>query len=253
MSTGLLIRELTVQFGGLIAVDAVTLEAPVGRITGLIGPNGAGKTTTFNACSGLQRPSKGSISFAGRDIARVSVQGRSQLGLGRTFQRMELLESLTVAENVSIGREALLAGSRPWHHVWCTGRARHEVEVATRDALDVCGISGLADHPVASLSTGARRLVELARAVAGRSTLLLLDEPSSGIDHHETERFGETLLTLVAERGLGILIVEHDMDLVMRVCDHIYVLDFGKLLFEGTPDQVRRSEIVRHAYLGSEA
>jgi ABC-type branched-subunit amino acid transport system ATPase component len=252
MSTGLAVEGLTVRFGGLTAVADVAIEAPVGRITGLIGPNGAGKTTTFNACTGLQKPTSGTIRFAGRDVSNVSVQGRSQIGLGRTFQRMELFESLTVRENVSIGREALLAGSRPWTHIWCSGKARAEIEQATRDALELCGITDLADHPVASLSTGARRLVELARSVAGRSTLLLLDEPSSGIDHRETDRFGDTLLSLVAERGLGILIVEHDMELVMRVCDHIYVLDFGQMLFEGTPDEVRSSEIVRHAYLGSE-
>lgn len=253
MSAGLVVQGLSVRFGGLIAVDDVHLEAPVGRITGLIGPNGAGKTTTFNACSGLLRPSEGSIHLDGHDLTRLPVQRRCQRGLGRTFQRMELFESLTVRENVSIGREALLAGSKPWTHVWCGRRARAEVDLATAEAMDMCGIGDLAGTPVDSLSTGARRLVELARAVAGTSRLLMLDEPSSGIDHRETERFGSTLVHLVRERAIGILLVEHDMDLVMRVCDHLYVLDFGKLLFDGTPAEVRASEVVRQAYLGTEA
>jgi ABC-type branched-subunit amino acid transport system ATPase component len=250
---GLAVSGLTVRFGGLVAVDAVDLHAPCGRITGLIGPNGAGKTTTFNACTGLLRPTSGSISLDGTDVTRFPTQRRSQIGLGRTFQRMELFESLTVRDNVSIGREALLAGSKPWNHVWCSRRARVDIETSTQEALEQCGIVDLAEEPVGSLSTGARRLVELARSLAGTGRLLLLDEPSSGIDHRETERFGATLLRLVADRGAGILLVEHDMDLVMRVCDYIYVLDFGRLLFEGTPVEVRTSEIVRHAYLGSEA
>jgi ABC-type branched-subunit amino acid transport system ATPase component len=250
---GLEVRGLTVRFGGLTAVNAVNLAAPPGRITALIGPNGAGKTTTFDACSGLVAPTAGVITFAGRDVTRRPPHARCQLGLGRTFQRFELFESLPVRDNVSLGREAVLAGWRPDAHLWARRRERREIEVATAEALERCGIADLADAPVADLSTGQRRLVELARAVAGRSTLLLLDEPSSGLDHAETARFGDVLLDLVAERGVGFFLVEHDMSLVMRICEHIYVLDFGTLIFEGDPAAVSADPEVRRAYLGSAA
>ena len=156
-------------------------------------------------------------------------------------------------DNVSLGREAATAGSRPWSHLWDRSAERHATVTATDEALRLCGIADLADSSVASLSTGQRRLVELARAVAGGGRLLLLDEPSSGLDRGETERFGERLQFLVREYGNGVLLVEHDMNVVMRVCEHIYVLDFGTLLFEGTPAQVSSGEAVRKAYLGSAA
>lgn len=248
---GLVVDDLTVRYGGNVAVDRVSFSAPVGRITGLIGPNGAGKTTTFNACSGLLRPASGTVVFAARDVTRMAVHRRARLGLGRTFQRMELFETLSVRENVSLGREAALAGSSPWTHLWASPRGRAEVIAATNDAIELCGIRALAERPVGSLSTGQRRLVELARTEAGQSTLLLLDEPSAGLDHEETARFGDTLVRIAEERGAGVLLVEHDMSLVMRVCRHIHVLDFGRLLFEGTPEEVQASEVVRQAYLGS--
>lgn len=250
---GLVAEHLTVRYGGNVAVSDLSFSAPPGRITGLIGPNGAGKTTTFNACSGLVRPSGGRVLLGGRDVTRFAVHRRCQLGLGRTFQRMELCESLTVAENVSLGREAALAGWQPWTHLWSGRRAGREVADAATEALELCGIAGLAGEGVATLSTGQRRLVELARAVAGRSRILLLDEPSSGLDHTETDQFGDTLLRLAGERGVGLLLVEHDVGLVMRVCGYLYVLDFGRLLFEGTPDAVQASSAVRDAYLGAPA
>ena len=250
---GLVIDGLTVKYGGNVAVSDVSFAAPVGRITGLIGPNGAGKTTTFNACSGLLQPSTGRVLLDGEDVTRLPVHRRAQRGLGRTFQRMQLCESLSVRDNVSLGRESATAGSRPWSHVWDGRGERHAAIAATDEALRLCGIAELADSPVVSLSTGQRRLVELARAVAGGGRILLLDEPSSGLDHGETERFGDTLRFLVRERGSGILLVEHDMSLVMRVCEHIYVLDFGTLLFDGTPAEVTDSVAVRQAYLGSAA
>jgi ABC-type branched-subunit amino acid transport system ATPase component len=253
VSADLVVSGLTVRYGGNVAVDDVSFTAAGSGITGLIGPNGAGKTTTFNACSGLLRPSDGTISLGAKDITSLPVYRRSQLGLGRTFQRMELFESLSVRDNVALGREAGLAGSHPLGHLWSSRRARSEVAQATADAIAVCDIDELADVPVSALSTGQRRLVELARAVAGRSTLLLLDEPSSGLDHAETDRFGDILVRLVDERGVGLLLVEHDMSLVMRVCAHIYVLDFGRLLFEGSAEEVRASDVVREAYLGSAA
>ena len=253
MTAGLHVRGLSVRYGGLHAVEDVTLAAPIGRITGLIGPNGAGKTTTFNACTGLVRPSAGTVSLFDGDITRLAPQARARRGLGRTFQRMELFDSLTVLENVALGREAGLAGRAPLRHLRASRTERLEVDAAAWDALRRCGIEDVADRRTADLSTGHRRLVELARAVAGGFRMLLLDEPSSGLDRVETERFGEILLELVADGRHGILLVEHDMALVMSVCSFLYVLDFGKLLFEGTPQEVAASDVVRAAYLGAEA
>jgi ABC-type branched-subunit amino acid transport system ATPase component len=165
---------------------------------------------------------------------------------------MELFASMTVAENVALGREAGLAGSNPLRQLFGTPRQRAQVRSMTEEALEVCGITDLADRPVDMLSTGQRRLVELARAHAGQYRLLLLDEPSSGLDQAESERFGAILRSLLEERGIGILLVEHDMALVMSVCDYLYVLDFGRQIFEGTPEEVQTSPIVRAAYLGEE-
>jgi len=249
---GLEVTDLSVRYDGRLAVDRVSLTAPPGRLTGLIGPNGAGKTTIFNACSGLLRPSSGSVRFAGRDLTRCGPAVRARRGLGRTFQRMELFGSMTVAENVALGREAALAGSNPLRQLVGTRRQQARIRAAAAEAIEVCRIGDLVDRPVAVLSTGQRRLVELARAYAGDYRLLLLDEPSSGLDHAESERFGRVLRGIVEERGLGILLVEHDMALVMRVCDHLYVLDFGRLIFAGTTAEAQSSPLVRAAYLGAE-
>jgi ABC-type branched-subunit amino acid transport system ATPase component len=248
---GLEVSDLVVRYGGLTAVDRVRLHAATGRLTGLIGPNGAGKTSTFNALTGLVRTSSGGITLFGEDVSSVSPQGRAQRGLGRTFQRLELFDSLTVAQNVALGREAHLAGSNPLRHLFSTGTDRRDVSAAVEDAIGLCGLGDLSSHPVAVLSTGQRRLVELARCIAGHFRILLLDEPSSGLDDTETHRFGGILRQLV-DRGLGILLVEHDMTLIAEVCDHVYVIDFGKPLFDGPPDEVLAADIVRAAYLGTE-
>jgi ABC-type branched-subunit amino acid transport system ATPase component len=250
---GLSIDEVMVRFGGHVAVNRITLSAPMGRITGLIGPNGAGKTTTFNACTGLLRPNSGTVRLFGEDVTHRSPQHRAQLGMGRTFQRMELFDSLSVRENVALGREAGMAGSKPFRHLRSFGTESATVTAATSAALAQCGIEHLARRRPADLSTGQRRLVELARVMAGDFRVLLLDEPSSGLDKTETVAFGEILRGLVEQRGLGILIVEHDMSLVMRVCDYLHVLDFGQPIFQGTPAEVAASDLVRSAYLGSEA
>ena len=248
---GLEIQDLMIRFGGHVAVNRLSLRAPLGQITGLIGPNGAGKTTTFNACSGFLRPSGGQVRLLGRDVSRVSAAGRARRGLGRTFQRMELFDSMSVAQNVGVGREARLAGALPWRHVFSRRSERAGTAAAVERALARCGLVDLADTPVGSLSTGKRRLVELARALAGDFRFLLLDEPSSGLDPSETEEFGR-ILTEVASEGVGILLVEHDMVLVMGICDYLYVLDFGTLIFEGTPAEVQSSSVVRAAYLGAQ-
>jgi ABC-type branched-subunit amino acid transport system ATPase component len=173
--------------------------------------------------------------------------------MGRTFQRMELFDSLSVRENVALGREAGLAGSIPWRHLRSTRSDSASVAAAVDNAMSTCGLADLASRRAVDLSTGQRRLVELARCIAGGFRLLLLDEPSSGLDNNETENLGRILRGLVEEEGVGVLIVEHDMSLVMSICDYIHVLDFGESIFEGTPAEVGGSDVVRAAYLGSAA
>ena len=248
--TGVSVHDLNIRFGGLVAVEDLSIEAPVGRITGLIGPNGAGKTTTFNACSGLNRPRRGELMLNGADMSKLPPDARARHGLGRTFQVMELCDSLTVDENVALGWESSRAGRR-----WRTQVAAPRGEGAARlkaaaRAMSLCGISDLADRQAGSLSTGQRRLVDLARALAGPFDVLLLDEPSSGLDPAESERLAHLLRRIVDDRNCGILLVEHDMSLVMNVCDYIYVMDFGRLIFEGVPEAVAASEVVQTAYLG---
>ncbi|UGQ11115.1 ATP-binding cassette domain-containing protein [Yinghuangia sp. ASG 101] len=251
-ASGLEIRDLTIRYGGRTAVDQVSLTAPVGRITGLIGPNGAGKTTLFNAAGGLLTPAGGSVLLQGQDVTGLNAAARGRRGLGRTFQLMQLADSLTVGQNVALGVESGLAGSNLRGQILATRSERRETLEAAEYAMELCGISDLRNVNAGQLSTGQRRLVELARCLSGPFDTLLLDEPSSGLDPMETEKFGETLTRVVRTRGCGILLVEHDMALVLRICADIYVLDFGKLLFHGTPDEVRTSPVVRAAYLGSE-
>jgi ABC-type branched-subunit amino acid transport system ATPase component len=244
------VRDLKVAFGGVKAVDDVSLTAPTGSITGLIGPNGAGKTTTFNACSGLVRPTAGTVSMDGLVISSRGPAYRARQGIGRTFQKMELLESLTVRENVTMGAEAARAGTNPFSHIMSRRATSRAIMARTQESLELCDLVDLADRPVSALSTGERRLVELSRCLAGEFKILLLDEPSSGLDKAETERFGLLLQRIVAERKVGVLLVEHDMALVLAVCRYIHVLDFGRPVFEGTPQEVMASPIVRAAYLG---
>jgi ABC-type branched-subunit amino acid transport system ATPase component/branched-subunit amino acid ABC-type transport system permease component len=250
--TGLEIVDLIVRYGGLVAVDGLNVEAPLGRITGLIGPNGAGKTTTFNACSGLVRPARGRILLHGHDLTHVGPAARARRGLGRTFQKSELWPSLTVEENVALGREAAIAGANVAHQITARPGDGKIVDDAVRQAIALTGIEPLRHRQAALLTSGERRLVELARSLAGAFDVILLDEPSSGLDPSETERFGAVLQHVVAERRAGLLLVEHDMTLVMEVCEHIYVMDFGRPLFDGTPEDVQASELVQAAYLGSD-
>ncbi len=247
---GLAVRDLSVGFGGVQAVKSVSLRAPGGIITGLIGPNGAGKTTTFNACSGLVRPSSGRVTLHDLDLTREGPSRRARQGLGRSFQRTELFNSLTVRQNVAMGREASMAGANPLAQVFSSRHASRLIAQAVDQALELTGTTRIADAQAGLLPIGQRRLVELARALAGPFDMLLLDEPSSGLDGHETTQFGQVLRTVVRERGCGILLVEHDMTLVREVCDYVYVLEFGQLIFEGTTEQMQNSAEVRAAYLG---
>jgi len=248
---GLVARNVTVRFGGLVAVSDVDIEAPAGQITGLIGPNGAGKTTTFNACAGAVAAT-GTVRLGDVTIDGWSAAHRAQAGLGRTFQRFALFDSMTVFENVAMGPETHAAGRRPWHQLMASRSERRRTADVAGAAMERCGIAALADRRAGELSTGQRRLVELARAMATPFRFLLLDEPSSGLDVAETHGFGEILLDYVAETGIGLLLVEHDMALVRRVCTSIFVLDFGKLIYQGSTADVLASDVVRAAYLGTE-
>ncbi|HZQ78494.1 MAG TPA: ABC transporter ATP-binding protein [Acidimicrobiia bacterium] len=253
---GLVASGIVVRFGGLVALDGVGTEVVPGRVTGLIGPNGAGKTTMFNVICGFQSADHGRVRLNGVDITQESPARRARMGLGRTFQRMELFHSLTVRENVALAAESVHVGDNPLTQLGIAkaGRAlKRETRQITEDLLCATGLDHVADRLAGEVSTGQGRLVELARALARRPRILLLDEPSSGLDVKESEAFGRLLLRLVFERGIGILMIEHDMNLVLNICDPIYVLDFGKPLMIGTPAEVRSSEVVRDAYLGKAA
>jgi ABC-type branched-subunit amino acid transport system ATPase component len=251
--TGLSATDVVVRFGGLVALDGVSIDAPPGRITGLIGPNGAGKTTMFNVCCGFQMAEQGRVVLDGTDVTRESPARRARLGLGRTFQRMELFRSLTVRENVALAAESCHIGDDPFTQLGLARRGRKlrgELAAVTGELLECCDLSAVADRTAGEISTGQGRLVELARALARRPRVLLLDEPSSGLDHRESRVFGERLVDLVQREGIAILMVEHDMSLVLEICDWIHVLDFGRPLMAGTPAEVRESAAVREAYLG---
>jgi branched-chain amino acid transport system ATP-binding protein len=241
---GLEIEAVSVRFGGLAALSEVTVSAAEGAITGLIGPNGAGKTTLFNVVTGMQRPNAGSVRLDDRDLRGLSSYRRARLGLGRTFQRLELFGSLTVAENIGV---AASIGQRR------VVKARTKANQGIREEiLDRVGLTSVANERADTLPTGTGRLVELARALATRPKVLLLDEPAAGQDADETERFSGILRDLASD-GLAILLVEHDMELVMHVCDTIAVLDYGRIICTGTPAQVRADPEVQAAYLGTVA
>ena len=231
---------VTVKFGGITAVNDAHLSAEPGSITGLIGPNGAGKTTLFNVISGLQPPTNGRIRFKNRDVTRSSVNHRAKMGMGRTFQRLEAFGSLTVRENVMVARD-IHAGAGSWF-------ARRK-DKRVNELIDLVGLERYQHQRADSVPTGVARLLEVARALAIEPELLLLDEPSSGLDEAETESFGH-LLNDVAARGCAVLMVEHDMDLVMGVCAEIHVLEFGKVIATGTPAEIRSNAAVQAAYLG---
>jgi len=232
----------TVRFGGLVAVDQVSLTARAGEVTGLIGPNGAGKTTLFNVVTGLQAPTAGAVLVDGHDVTRLPAPDRARRGVARTFQRLEVFGSMTVLDNVLTAAEL----RRTW------ARDGEDPRDLARECLRRTGVLGHAEAMADAVPTGIARLVELARALALKPRLLLLDEPSSGLSPHETEAFAALLGQLAAE-GTAVLLVEHDVDLVMSTCTRVHVLDFGKLLAVGTPAEVQADPLVQQAYLGATA
>jgi branched-chain amino acid transport system ATP-binding protein len=241
------VEELSVRFGGVAALDLVDLDVAAGGATGLIGPNGAGKTTLFNAVCGLQAIEHGRVRLDGEDITGVKASRRARMGIARTFQRLELFGSMSARDNIRVAAEVHRSYSRR------LGRG-HDTPPDERaeELLDRVGLRAVADERVDVLPTGLARLVEGGRALAGCPKLLLLDEPSSGLSEDETLEFARLLESLASE-GLGILLVEHDVDLVMRVCDRIHVLDFGQVIASGTPAEVRADALVQAAYLGTVA
>jgi branched-chain amino acid transport system ATP-binding protein len=237
--------DVTVRFGGVTAVRAATVRAAYGTVTGLIGPNGAGKTTLFNVMTGLQKPTAGVVRFDGEDITRLATHERARRGIARTFQRLEAFGSLSVWENVLVAAEIHHRHEERRPRV----RRRDTPAQVTRRLLRRVGLEAYAHRPADTVPTGVARLLELARALALDPRLLLLDEPSSGLAGSETAGFGELLRDLAYE-GKAVLIVEHDMDLIMRVCHEIHVLNFGEVIAVGTPEQIRSDEGVQRAYLG---
>jgi len=238
----LCVEEVSVRFGGVQALQAVSFDVAAGAVTGLIGPNGAGKTTMFNVVTGLQRPDAGRVRLDGEDITAVRPQARAHLGLARTFQRLELFGTLTARENVLVAAEV------------AAGLTRHDraPSAVADELLEQVGIADVAEVPSDVLPTGTARLVEVARALATGPRVLLLDEPSSGLSSAESAALGQLLRRLAGD-GIAVLLVEHDMDLVMSVCAVLHVLDFGQLIATGTPAQVRDDRRVQEAYLGVQA
>ncbi|WP_194906816.1 ABC transporter ATP-binding protein [Catenulispora rubra] len=236
--TRLDVKEVTVRFGGVTAVDQATISADGGQVTALIGPNGAGKTTLFNVVTGLQRPTSGRVFLDGDDITHTPTHRRARHGIARTFQRLEAFGSLTVEENIRVAADAVRTKDAKPAQV-------------TRGLIKRIGLERYANARADAVPTGVARLVELARALAIDPELLLLDEPSSGLSEEETDSFGELLRDLAAQ-GRAVLIVEHDMGLIMRVSDRIHVLDRGRLIASGTPAEVQADPLVRKAYLGEE-
>jgi branched-chain amino acid transport system ATP-binding protein len=237
------VHGVSVRFGGVLALDGVGLTVGAGTVTGLIGPNGAGKTTLFNVVCGLQPPNEGRVVLDGRDITGMKPYARARLGIGRTYQRLEVFGSMTVYENVRLGAEIRAGYDR---------KAMPDADARAAEVLERIGLWSVADERADALPTGMARLVELGRALTADPSVLLLDEPSSGLDEHETGDLARLLRSIVAD-GLAVLLVEHDVDLVMGVCDRIHVLDFGRILAVGTPAEIRASAAVQAAYLGGVA
>ncbi|MGQ0824973.1 MAG: ABC transporter ATP-binding protein [Actinomycetota bacterium] len=242
---------VTKKFAGITALDGVGIDVGRGEVVGLIGPNGAGKTTFFNCLLGTLAPDAGTITFAGTDLTRVATARRARLGIGRTFQRIELFTGMTPREHFIVADRARRMRRRVLSDLLGRGRPSTEEQARVDEMLALLDLAPVADQVVESLSLGRGRLVEVGRALMTEPRLLLLDEPSSGLDRTETEALARTLRRVQTERGLAILLVEHDVELVRGFVERVFVLDFGVVIASGATDAVLADQAVRKAYLGT--
>jgi branched-chain amino acid transport system ATP-binding protein len=248
------VRDLSLRFGGVKALAGVSFDVAPGSITAIIGPNGAGKTSLFNCVSGFYRPASGTVLLKGRDIGRLSAPERAKAGLARTFQNIALFRGMSVLDNIKLGRHAHLRTGLLDALLWF-GRARREEREVRADieerVIDFLEINHIRHRPVAALAYGLRKRLELARALAMKPRLLLLDEPVAGMNREETEDMARFILDVREEWGVTVLMVEHDMGLVMDISDHVVVLNFGQVIARGTPAEVSAHPEVVRAYLGA--
>ena len=248
-------RQVIMRFGGLTALSGVDVVVPPASLIGLVGPNGAGKSTLFAVASGLLKPTSGKVFLSGKDVTHATPQERAKLGLARTFQQPEMFTGLSVRQHLTLAYRVRNHRSRLWRDMFTAASLRKadaQEEERVQQLLDLLSLTTLADSLVDTLPLGTTRLVEVGRALASGPSVMLLDEPLSGLDANEAARLAEVLRRTVKDEGISLLLVEHDVAMVLSLCSRIFVLDFGQLIAEGPPDFVRNDPAVKVAYLGED-